>query len=152
MISKFVLTAVAVAAVVVTASAAEGLRPFKDYVPSKEVYNVTLIKVRPNRMDEYLAGLRQTWADSCEVSKKLGDVTECSILVSTTPGNSNYNVLLLTRSPSAALDDPDEARFNKFETEFRKKLAEDKQDQLVEGYEEMRTLFDEQNFRRIDFK
>jgi hypothetical protein len=34
----------------------------------------------------------------------------------------------------------------------RAQLAEDKQDKLVAGYEEMRTFAGEQNFRRIEFK
>jgi hypothetical protein len=35
---------------------------------------------------------------------------------------------------------------------MRAQLAEDKQDKLVEGYEELRTFFGEQNFRRVEFK
>lgn len=149
--AKRVVAAAAAMLMTVTATAA-GLEVFKDYVPSKDVYNVTLVKVKPNRIDEYLAGLKQTWVDSCEVGKKIGQVVECSVLVSNNPGNADYNVLLWTRSPSAAIGDPDQAMYEKFEAEFRKKLAEDKQDALVEGYEEMRTIVGDQDFRRIDFK
>ena len=134
------------------ATSAEGLKVFKDYVPSKEVYEVTLVKVKPNKIDDYLAGLKQTWADGCELGKRLGQVVDCTLLVSTTPGAQLYNVLLVICSPSAAIDDPDEARYTKFETEMHKKLAEDKQNQIVEGYEQLRTFVDQQNLRRIDFK
>jgi hypothetical protein len=146
------VVAVTVAMLISVTSAGAGLEPFKDYVASKEVYNVTLVKVKPNRIDEYLAGLEQTWVGSCEVGKKLGQVVECSVLVSNNPGNSDYNVLLLTRSPSAAVGDPDQAQYEKFEVELRKKLAEDKERALVEGYEEMRTIVGDQDLRRIDFK
>jgi hypothetical protein len=35
---------------------------------------------------------------------------------------------------------------------MRKQLEEQKQDTLVQGYEEFRSFYGEQNFRRIDFK
>ena len=146
------VVATAAALMLSVASAGAGFEIFKDYTMSKDVYNVTLVKVKPNRIDDYLAGLKQSWAGGCDVAKQLGQVSECTILVSTTPGNPEYNVLLLTRSPSAAMGDPDEARYTKFEAEFRKTLAEDKEDELVQGYEELRTLVGDQDFRRVDFK
>jgi len=48
--------------------------------------------------------------------------------------------------------DPNAEQYKAFMAAMRAQLAEDKQDKLVEGYEEMRTFFGEQNFRRIDFK
>lgn len=43
---------------------------YKDYVPSKDVYDVTFVHVNPNRFDEYLDGLKQTWWGSCQAQKK----------------------------------------------------------------------------------
>ncbi|HSN72689.1 MAG TPA: hypothetical protein VLT59_14330 [Steroidobacteraceae bacterium] len=57
---KAVITAAAAAAFAV-ASQANAFEVFKDFVPSKEVYNVVFVKVDPNRMDDYLEGLKQTW-------------------------------------------------------------------------------------------
>jgi hypothetical protein len=54
--------------------------------------------------------------------------------------------------PSGASGDPNEAQFKQFEAEMRKQLEEQKQDALVQGYEEFRTFFGEQNFRKIEFK
>jgi hypothetical protein len=125
---------------------------FKDYMPSKEVWNVTFVRVNPNRIDDYLEGLKQTWWTGCEVQKKQGTVLECSIFVSTGTANRDFNVMLVTKSPNAAVTDPDEARYNAFMTEQRKLLDEAKEKQLVTGYEEMRTFFGEQDFRRITFK
>ena len=131
------LVAASAIAFATTAPAAE---VFKDYVPSKEVYNVTFIKVKPNRFDDYLDGLRQTWWNSCEVGKKLGQVVDCAIFASTTFANRDFNLILVVKSPSAATSDPDQEQYNKFITEWRKQLAEDKQDQIVEGYSEMRSF------------
>jgi len=125
---------------------------FKDFVPSKEVYNVVFIKVDPNRMDDYLEGLERTWWNGCEVSKKLGQLEECSIYMSDTASNPDFNLILVQRFASGADLDPDEADYNKFMTEFRKQLAEAQQDEIVGGYNELRTFFGEQNFRKIAFK
>lgn len=125
---------------------------FTDYVPSKEVYNVTFVKVSPNRFDDYLGGLRQSWWSSCEIGKKMGTVSDCAIYASETMSNRDFNLILVVKTPSAAISDPDEARYNAFMAEWRKQLAEDKLDALVEGYSEMRSFYGEQDFRKITFK
>ena len=63
------LAAVAMFGVAGTSQAAE---IFKDYVPSKAVWNVTVVKVIPNRIDDYLGGLKQSWVSGCEINKKMG--------------------------------------------------------------------------------
>ncbi len=128
------------------------LQPFKDYVPSKEVWNVTFVKVVPNRLDDYLAGLRQTWLGSCATQKKLGTALDCFVYVSETMANRDFNVMLVIKQPSAGANDPDEKRYNQMMAEIRARLAEDKEKQLVQGYEEMRSFFGEQTFRRLEFK
>jgi len=148
---RIIATVVAASAVVFSAST-PAAEIYKDYVPSKEVYNVTFVKVKPNRFDDYLDGLRQTWWNSCEIGKTMGTVSDCGIYASTTTANRDFNLILVVKSPSAAMSDPNEAQYNKFMTEWRKQLAEDKQDQLVEGYSEMRSFFGEQDFRQITFK
>ena len=148
---RTIATIVAASAVVFSAST-PAAEIYKDYVPSKEVYNVTFIKVKPNRFDDYLDGLRQTWWSSCAIGKKMGTISDCAIYASSTMANSDFNLILVIKSPSAAMSDPDEARYNQFMAEWRKQLAEDKQDKLVEGYSEMRSFFGEQEFRQITFK
>jgi hypothetical protein len=134
------------------ASSSQAYEIFTDYTVSKEVWNVTMVKVNPNRIDDYLEGLEQTWASGCEIGKKQGTVLDCFIYVSDTAANRDFNVLLVLKSPSAAMLDPDAERYKEFMSAMRAQLAEDKQDKLVEGYEELRTFFGEQNFRRVEFK
>jgi hypothetical protein len=131
---------------------AQGAEIYKDYVPSKAVWAVTFVKVNPNRMEDYLDGLKQTWVGGCEISKKQGTTEDCSIFVSETPMGGAFNVMLVTKFSSAAMMEPDEARYTKFMTEMRKTLDEAKQDKLVEGYEEMRSFFGEANFRKVEWK
>lgn len=148
---KFMIAASAAAAISasVTAGAVE---VYKDYVPSKEVYTVTFVRVSPNRLDDYLEGLRQTWLGSCELQKKQGTVLDCAVYASETMANRDFNLLLVVSAPSAAVSDPDEKRYTQFMADLRQKLAEDQEKKLVQGYDQMRTFFGEQSFRRLTFK
>jgi hypothetical protein len=66
--------------------------------------------------------------------------------------NRDFNLVLVVKPPSAAMADPDEKRYNSIMTELRKQLAEVKQKKLVQSYEEMRTMFGQQEFRQLTFK
>jgi hypothetical protein len=134
------------------ASGTQAFEVHTDYTPSKEVWNVTFVKVNPNRIDDYLEGLKQTWTSGCEISKKQGTVLDCFVYLSDTAANREFNMLLVTKFPSAASLDPNAEEYKAFMSAMRAQLEEAKQDKLVEGYEELRTFFGEQNFRRIDFK
>lgn len=140
------------AAALTLAINAQAFEVYTDYTFSKEVWNVTMVKVNPNRVDDYLEGLKQTWAPGCEIGKKNGTVLDCFVYLSDTASNRDFNMLLVMKFPSGASSDPNAEQFKKLQTEMRARLAQEKQDKLVEGYEELRTFFGEQNFRRIDFK
>lgn len=142
----------AAAAALACSSASQAFEIYTDYTPSKEVWNVTMVRVNPNRIDDYLSGLKQTWLSGCEISKKQGTVLDCFVYLSDTASNRDFNMILVTKFPSAATLDPNAEQFKEFQATMRAQLAQDKQDALVVGYEEMRTFFGEQNFRRIDFK
>jgi hypothetical protein len=134
------------------ASSAQAFEVFTDYTPSKDVWNVTFVKVNPNRIDDYFEGLKQTWLSGCEISKKQGTVVDCAVYLSETAANRDFNVVLVTHFPSAASLDPNAEQYKAFTAAMRAQLEQDKQDKLVEGYEDMRTFFGEQNFRLIEFK
>lgn len=146
------LSIAAAAAALVLGSSAQAFEAYTDYTPSKEVWNVTMVKVNPNRIDDYLEGIKQTWMTGCEVGKKNGVVVDCFVYLSETAANRDFNMMLVTKMPSAAVSDPDGVKFMKMQAETRAMLAQDKQDKIVEGYEELRTFFGEMTFRRIDFK
>ena len=140
------------AAALALAANAQAFEVYTDYTPSKEVWNVTMVKVNPNRIDDYLEGLKQTWAPGCEIGKKNGTVLDCFVYLSETAANRDFNMMLVMKFPSGASSDPNPEQFKKLQAEMRARLAQEKQDKLVEGYEELRTFWGEQNFRRIDFK
>jgi len=140
------------AATFAIATASQAFEVYTDYTPSKEVWNVTMVKVNPNRIDDYLEGLKQTWVSGCEISKKQGTLLDCFVYVSENPSNGAFNMLLVTKFPSAASLDPNAEQYKEFMTAMRAQLAQEKQDKLVEGYDELRTFVGDQNFRRLDFK
>jgi hypothetical protein len=146
------LAIAASAAALALAANAQAFEVYTDYTPSKEVWNVTMVKVNPNRIDDYLEGIKQTWTSGCEIAKKQGTVQDCFVYLSETAANRDFNLLLVMKYPSAAVSDPNAEQFKQFQAQMRAQLAQDKQDKLVEGYDELRTFFGEQNFRRIDFK
>jgi hypothetical protein len=125
---------------------------FKDYVPSKAIWNVTMVQVNPNRVDDYLAGLRQGWMNTCMVSKKAGTVEDCFIYVSDTTAAGPFNVMLVQKFTNAAMMEPNEESYNKVMAEVRKTMDDAKSKELIKSYEEYRTFVGEMNFRRIEFK
>lgn len=149
---KKLFTATAAVSLAFGAAAAGAYEAFTDYTFSKEVWNVTMIKVNPNRIDDYLEGLEQTWQSGCEIGKKMGTVLDCAIYVSDSAANRDFNTILVMKFPSGAYNDPNEAQFKQFQAEMRKRLEEAKQDTIVQGYEEFRSFFGEQDFRKIEFK
>ena len=144
--------AAAAAAGLMLASTAQAFEAYTDYAPSKEVWDVTMVKVNPNRIDDYLEGIKQTWVAGCEIAKKHGVVVDCYVYLSETAANRDFNMMLVMKLPSAAVSDPDAAMFKQIQTETRAQLEQAKQDKLVEGYDQLRTFWGQMAFRRIEFK
>ena len=149
---RHAITLAVLAAGFTCATGAGAFEPFKDFIPGKEVHNVVFVKVDPNRIDDYLEGLKATWWSGCEVGRKLGEIKRCAIYVSTTPMQSDFNMMLVQTYASGADLDPDETKYNRYMSEMRKQLEKAKQDKIVEGYNEMRTFYGEREFREITFK
>ena len=87
---KCLAIAASAAALALTVNA-QAFEVYTDYTPSKEVWNVTMVKVNPNRIDDYLEGLKQTWQSGCDISKKQGTVLDCFAYISETAANSDFN-------------------------------------------------------------
>ena len=73
---KSICIAASATAALAASTASQAFEVYTDYTPSKEVWNVTMVRVNPNRIDDYLEGLKQTWVSGCEIGKKLGTVLE----------------------------------------------------------------------------
>jgi hypothetical protein len=78
-------------------------------------------------------------------------VKSCSIFVNTLNAQSPWNVMTVIQFPSAAASDPDQTRYDEFMTKWRAKLAEDKRENIVQGYDEFRQFVNEAEVRRVEF-
>ena len=61
------LVIIALAFAFMTQSAWAQLEPFADFDTSKELWNITLVKVDPNMTEDYLEGLKETRVASNKV-------------------------------------------------------------------------------------
>jgi hypothetical protein len=124
---------------------------WEDYAPSKEVWSVTQVKVQPNKLDDYLKGLHQTWVSEMDTEKKAGVVTDYHILVNTNDGVPGANVLLMIKYADWAALGPNKERDLKIRDEIRKTMSKEKADQMVTGYNQYRTFVDSGTFFGVEF-
>jgi hypothetical protein len=73
------------------------------------------------------------------------------VLVNTSGADSGPNVVLMTHIPSAAALEPNKERDKRLEAETRKLIAEKREDELVAGYEKMRTFVDDGLWQEVKF-
>ncbi|WP_207759159.1 hypothetical protein, partial [Sandarakinorhabdus cyanobacteriorum] len=83
--------AIALATAVPAMSQAE---PYKDYTPSEEVVEMTLVRVDEGQSDNYLSGLRKTWVAANEIDQKLGRLKNFSIYM-VPYGDNEFNIVLI---------------------------------------------------------
>jgi len=74
-------------AVAFSAPVSAQLKPYQDYTVSDSVSNVSTIKVKENMVEDYLQGIRNTWAASNAVAKRLGHMMDYKVYVSDLPNS-----------------------------------------------------------------
>ncbi|MGA0599618.1 hypothetical protein ACO2Q3_02825 [Caulobacter sp. KR2-114] len=141
---RTVLSACAVAGVSMLGFAlwggAAAAEPYVDYTPQKGLWHVTTVKVDPNHIDDYLAGLRRTWVPSEEISKKHGLIDSYQVMVKFNASDGQGNVLLIEHIPNSALLDPDQARDQALQRENYAAVPKAQGEQAVAGYDKYRTF------------
>jgi hypothetical protein len=126
----------------------------EDYTVSQEVHSVTTIKVAPNRIDHYLAGLEQTWVPSLQISEEMGLSKGHAIYVSELPSSGDFNIVLVVVFENAAQREKgnDPALAAELERRVEEKLSEEKGFELTEGYAQIREIVGEHLLREITLK
>lgn len=127
------------------------LEPWTDYELSVGVTNVTTVKVDSNMIDKYLEGLRQTWAPANDVAKELGQIEGYWIHVSQLPNSGDFNVVLGVEFKDSASLQPSKAKYDAFMKKWGKENQE-KSDEVVQTYPEIREIVGEYNMRFVTFK
>ena len=124
---------------------------WKDYEPSEQQVQLTVIDVKSNYLDDYLVNLKRTWVRSMEVQKDLGQVVDYGVWVS--EGANSPNVwLTITYKNMAAMEQTKE-KYDAMNAELEKRYAddEDELDIISKGYEEIRTMVDNQRINQVNF-
>ncbi len=149
---KYVSSALALAALLLASpSAWSQLKPYHDYDMSDEITHVTTVKVNANMIDDYLEGIRKTWAAAADTRKTLGQLKDYSILVSELPNSGDFNVVLVEYFENRAQAEPSKDRYDA----FMKAWGEDteaKNREITKNYPSMREISGEYSLRRITFK
>ena len=137
--------------ILVSQSALAQLEPWTDYEVSKELWNITLIRVAPNMGDDYLEGIKETWVASNEVAKELGQIEDYHIYRSQLPQSSDVNLFLVVKFTDSSQLEPNKAEYEK----FMKAWGEERQQQnreITKNYPAMREITGEYLVREITIK
>jgi hypothetical protein len=101
-------------ALAIAAPASAQLKPYEDYTVSDTVLTIATVKVKENMIDDYLQGIRATWAASNEVAKRLGHMKDYRVYVSDLPSSGDFNVVLVTEFANTSDLAPNKARYEAF--------------------------------------
>jgi hypothetical protein len=137
--------------ILVSQSALAQLEPWTDYEVSKELWNITLIRVAPNMGDDYLEGIKETWVASNEVAKELGQIEDYHIYRSQLPQSGDVNLFLVVKFTDSSQLEPNKAEYEK----FMKAWGEERQQQnreITKNYPAMREITGEYLVREITIK
>jgi hypothetical protein len=137
--------------ILVSQSALAQLEPWTDYEVSKELWNITLIRVAPNMGDDYLEGIKETWVASNEVAKELGQIEDYHIFRSQLPQSGDVNLFLVVKFTDSSQLEPNKAEYEK----FMKAWGEERQQQnreITKNYPAMREITGEYLVREITIK
>ena len=125
---------------------------YKDYEPSEQFIQLTVVAVEPNYLDNYIVNLKKTWVRAMEIQKELGYVVDYGVFTSDNANSPNV-WLTITYKNMAAMQ-PSEEQYNKVNEVLaeRYKETEDQLDEIAKGYEEIRKMVDNQIINRVKFK
>jgi len=135
----------------VSSTASAQLEPWDDYDVSKELWNITLIRVHPNMGDDYLEGIKETWVASNKVAKELGQIEDFKIFRSELPQSGDVNLFLVVKFADSSQLEPNKAEYDK----FMKAWGEERQQQnreITKNYPAMREITGEYLVREITIK
>ena len=108
------LATFAAAALLASVPAAAEVTVWKDYTPSDQVIEMTLINVEPGMGDVYFDSLRTTWVKANDVAKSLGHIEDYGIYAVPYGPADGFNLVLTIRMKNTSDIGPDKARYDQF--------------------------------------
>jgi hypothetical protein len=145
---QFSIVAMAASLSLAGAAAAE---PYVDYTPQKGVWHVTTVKVDPSHIDDYVTGLKKSWAPGEEIAKKHGLIDSYQIMVKLNSSDGQGNVLLIEHYPSIASLDADQARDQMMRKDFLAALPKAQGEAMVAGFDKYRTFVGDDYWTEMTF-
>jgi len=146
---KLLLTALLLA--FVSHSALAQLDPWTDYDVSKELWNITMVKVKPNMSDDYLEGLKETWVASNKVAMELGQIENFHIFRSEVGASGDANLILVVKFTDSSQLEPNKAEYDRFMKAWGE-ANEDRTREITKNYPAMREITGEYLVREITIK
>lgn len=124
---------------------------WEDYEPSDQQIQLTVIDVQSNYLDNYLVNLKRTWVRSVEVQKELGQIVDYGVYVS--DGANSPNVWLTITYENMAAMQQSKEKWDAVNAILEERYGDDEEelDKISKGYEEIRTMIDNQRINRVNF-
>ena len=125
---------------------------WEDYEPSDQQIQLTVIDVQSNYLDNYLVNLKRTWVRSIEVQKELGQIVDYGVYVS--DGANSPNVWLTITYENMAAMQQSKEKYDAVNAVLEERYGDDEEelDKISKGYEEIRTMIDNQRINKVNFK
>lgn len=124
------------------------LTPFTDFDTSKELWNITLVKVDSNMTEDYLEGLKETWVASNKVAMDLGQIEDFHIYRSELENSGDVNLFLVTKFADSSQLEPNKAEYAKFMKAWGD-ANEERTREITKNYPSMREITGEYLVREI---
>jgi hypothetical protein len=147
---RFQLTVCVVLAAAALAGSATAA-PYVDYGIEKGAWHVITLRVDPSHLDDYITGLKRTWAPSEAIAKRHGMIDSYQIMSKLNPEGGDANVLLIEHIPNLALLEPDQARDLQLLSEFRATLSKEARDQALGAFDKYRTFVRDELWKELTF-
>ena len=124
---------------------------WEDYEPSDQQIQLTVIDVQSNYLDNYLVNLKRTWVRSIEVQKELGQIVDYGVYVS--DGANSPNVWLTITYENMAAMQQSKEKYDAVNAVLEERYGDDEEelDKISKGYEEIRTMIDNQRINKVNF-
>jgi hypothetical protein len=119
------------------------------YSPSKHVWSITRIKVQPNKIDDYLAGLQKSYVPAVENEKKDGSLIDYRIMRNFS--DSDADIVIIEEYASWEVMAPNKERDLRQRAEFRALLPKEQADKIGDEYNNYRTFLDQDSYYSVEF-
>lgn len=150
-LTRMIQGGIAAAALAFAAPAfAQAAEVYKDYTPSEDVIEMTLVKVYEGQADTYLGGLRKTWVAANEVQKKLGHIKDYGIY-GVPYGEGGFNVVLIVVFPNTEALGPSKQRYMEFLEAYGKANIDAGNKTQIELYNKIRKIQGTYLLREVTF-